>query len=133
MKKVPVEKLNPKDVIAKDVTRKDGTVLVKAGTELTPEIIDRLKKLNISEVYIKVVAGKKEFQEKIKFFKERLDKIDFLFRKYNDDDFMKKMKIFFKNYFKNRILQLVKELKNLREEEAKDQKESEKENGRSNN
>ncbi len=132
MKKVPVEKLNPKDVVAKDVVRKDGTVLVKAGTELTPEIIDRLKKLNVSEVYIKSVAGKKELQEKIKFFKERLDKVDFLFRKHNDD-FMEKMKFFFKNYFKKRIFQTVKELKKMMKEEMKNQEESRKENGRSDN
>ncbi len=134
MKKISIEKVKPKDIVAKDVVRDNGTLLVKAGTELSEDLIERLKKLKVSHVYIQVASGVEEYQRKIKFFKDRLDRLDYLFRKHEKDEFMLKMKIFFKNYFKNRILILLKEIKEQENSlEQKEKIEDQKSNGRPNN
>lgn len=52
MVRVPVEKLVEGQVLAQDVTRADGVVLMGKGKAITPEVISLLMRLDIGAVVV---------------------------------------------------------------------------------
>ncbi len=53
MRLTRVEDLRESDILAVDVLNSDYTVLLAADTNLTGDLIDRLKRANVTEVYIR--------------------------------------------------------------------------------
>jgi hypothetical protein len=53
MQKIPVSKVVGGMVLARPVTRESGVVLMGEGTELTELLIEKLRDLEIANVYVK--------------------------------------------------------------------------------
>ncbi len=62
MRLTRVEDLRESDILAVDVLNSDYTVLLAADTNLTGDLIDRLKRANVTEVYIRTedISGEME-------------------------------------------------------------------------
>ncbi|MCX7966383.1 MAG: hypothetical protein N2596_07150 [Syntrophorhabdaceae bacterium] len=60
MPKISVEGLKPGMVISKPVFNENGVVILKENTELTENIINRLKKMEIEYVFVK---GERKFSK----------------------------------------------------------------------
>ncbi len=75
MKLVQTSELEPGDVLAKEIYTSQGVTLLKEGTKLNTEYINRLKKLRIKRVYIKTAVDKEttsKHQKRIKVAPERV-------------------------------------------------------------
>ena len=101
MQKIPLNLAQAGMVLAKPVTRENGMVLVAEGTELSESVISRLQRMEIPQIVVKgepldlddaggASAGK------------RLERLNHLFRAYEDDPWMQEVKSFFKDYFRSR-------------------------------
>lgn len=53
MLKIPIDKVNTGDVLAREVCMSNGTVILPAETVIRDDYLDKLKEMNISNVYIK--------------------------------------------------------------------------------
>lgn len=73
MRLCKVEDLTGTEVLAKDAMTLEYKILLSAGTPLKPEYIQKLKELNVRDVYVKedapdtkeVVILKEELEEKL--------------------------------------------------------------------
>jgi hypothetical protein len=57
MKKLPLGKVSPGEVVARPVSTSNGVVLVQPGTALTPEMVRRLEGLGIESIWLEGAAA----------------------------------------------------------------------------
>jgi hypothetical protein len=57
MKKLPLGKVSPGEVVARPVATSNGVVLVQPGTALTPEMVRRLEALGVESVWLEGTAA----------------------------------------------------------------------------
>ncbi len=100
MQKVPLSMVQPGMVLEKPVTRENGMTLIGAGTELTESLIQRLENMNIESVIVQgnplaSADGKSAYDAKI-------ERLDYLFRQYEDDSWMKKVKAALVGHYQNK-------------------------------
>lgn len=92
MSKISVEELKPGMITSKPVSNENGVVILKENTELTENIIDRIKKIGIEYIYIK---GEKSFS---KTKEEMLTELEERFKRFEDKPLMKKIKMIVKEH-----------------------------------
>ena len=63
MKLIAVDRLKENDIIAEPIMTSDYTILLNKGTVIKQEYLDKLKELDISEVYIEDSSGSEENKE----------------------------------------------------------------------
>ena len=101
MAKIPLSMAKPGMVLAKPVTRGDsGMVLVAEGTELTPGVLATLERMGIQSLMVK---GEVEALPGAVSSRERLERLDHLFRSHEDDPWMDQVKEFLRGHFQNKI------------------------------
>lgn len=76
MIKVPVAKLKEGQVLAQDVNRDDGVVLMTKGREITPEVISLLGRLQVDAVVVEgdAFASDEERQAYLALMEAELDR-----------------------------------------------------------
>ncbi len=98
MQKIPVKLAAPGMKLAKPVTRENGMVVLAEGLELTDGIINRLVSMNVERIVVQGNpldlgdGGDSSWGKKS-------ERLDHLFRRYNDDKWMFRVKGFFREYF----------------------------------
>jgi len=90
MQRVPLDLVQPGMVLAKPVTNDSGMALCAEGTELSANIIDRLKRMNISFVTLK--GNPVDLGGEVKTREEKVREIIARFSKVDSDPIMDKVK-----------------------------------------
>ena len=101
MRKIDVQSAQPGMTLAKPVTRPNGTVLIAQGTELTPDILSRLHRMDISSIFVHGAPEDASGQASLTH-QARLERLDHLFRKHESDPWMLQVKKFFRIYLQHR-------------------------------
>jgi hypothetical protein len=90
-------------ILAKPIKRgSDGPVLIGEGTELTEALLERLDRMGVDMIAVRTVEGAAE-AEVARVFKDRLERLDHLFRQQADDRFTTKAKVLIREYLKRKI------------------------------
>ncbi len=108
MQKIPLEKARVGMVLAKPVLRENGMVLVAEGTKLTDTHLESLKKQGVNFIVVKGAPVKMAGGTYGISLEKRLERLDYLFRKYKEDKWMQKVKTFFMVFFKYKLKQQEK-------------------------
>lgn len=103
MQKIPLNLAKPGMVLDKPILRNNGQILVAQGTEISESLLSRLENMGISAVTVQGNPVEMEGVTPPKTYQQRIDELDHLFRRYNDDKWMSKMKSFIRSYFKRKI------------------------------
>ncbi|RQD57634.1 MAG: hypothetical protein D5R98_08745 [Desulfonatronovibrio sp. MSAO_Bac4] len=103
MQKIPLDLAKPGMVLDKPILRNNGQILVAQGTEISESLIGRLENMGISSVTVQGNPVEMEGVTPPKTYQQRIDELDHLFRRYDDDKWMSKMKRFIRSYFKRKI------------------------------
>lgn len=99
MQKIPLKLARSGMVLARPVIRENGITVVAEGFELTDSLILRLEGMKIERIVVKgnpVDMGGGGSTA----FDERLARLDHLFRSWEKDQWMRKVKAFLANYFR---------------------------------
>jgi hypothetical protein len=99
MQKIPLKLAKPGMILARSVTRENGITVVAEGFELTESLILRLEGMKVERVVVKGNPVRMEGGGATAF-DERLARLDHLFRAYEKDQWMRKVKAFLANYFR---------------------------------
>ena len=79
MQRIPLRAAKPGMVIAKEVRTADQTILCGSGTDLTQEIIDRLRRADITAVVVKghpvQLPGEKPLKERLADLQHRFSRV----------------------------------------------------------
>ncbi len=99
MQKIPLNKAKEGMVLAKPVLKDNGMVLISENTELKEDHIAILKKQGIKFIVVK--GAPLDMSEGMYGFsiKNRIERLDYIFRKHKNDKWMQKVKKFFFIYF----------------------------------
>lgn len=100
MQKIPLTLAKPGMILAKPVTRPDGIAVAGAGSELSQGILDRFDSMGISHVVVEGEPVKLDGQPGGTSYDKRLERLDFLFRRYPDDKWMGQIKRLVDHYFR---------------------------------
>jgi hypothetical protein len=81
MQKVPITLVKPGMILAKPVINEKGMPLCAEGTELSANLIDRLKKMNVNTLTLKghpvdLGESEKTTQEKLQDLTERFSRVE---------------------------------------------------------
>jgi hypothetical protein len=103
MQKISLALAQPGMCLAKPVTKDNGMVLVQEGVELTEAVLSRLESMCVKSI---VVTGNAVPGASGGFnVEERIDRLDHLFRKYADDEWMMRIKSEMIAYFRKQAEQ----------------------------
>ncbi len=119
MQKIPVKLAESGMKLAKPVTRDNGMVVLAEGLELTESLISRLEGMDVERIVVQGnpldlgSGGDSSWGKKS-------ERLDHLFRRYNEDKWMFRVKGFFREYFnlKAAAQKAVEDAEKLAEEEA---------------
>lgn len=103
MQKIPLDKAKEGMVLGKAVLKENGMVLIAENTQLKENHIAILKKQGIKFIVVK--GAPLDMGEGMYGFsvKKRIERLDHIFRKYENNLWMKKVKEFFLIYFKYQL------------------------------
>ncbi|OEU65651.1 MAG: hypothetical protein BA863_01170 [Desulfovibrio sp. S3730MH75] len=119
MQKIPVKLAESGMKLAKPVTRENGMVVLAEGLELTESLISRLEGMDVERIVVQGnpldlgSGGDSSWGKKS-------ERLDHLFRRYNEDKWMFRVKGFFREYFnlKAAAQKAAEDAEKLAEEEA---------------
>lgn len=100
MQKIPLTLAKPGMILAKPVTRPDGIAVAAAGSELSQGILDRFDTMGVSHVVVEGEPVRLDGAPGGTSYDKRLERLDFLFRKYSDDKWMGQIKRLVDHYFR---------------------------------
>lgn len=102
MQRIPLQYAEPGMVLAQSIVRDNGMVLMAEGTELNQSGIERLHRLGVG--HLTVQGEPVDMAEECGGVScsKRLERLDHLFRGYEDDQWMLTVKTFFQTYFHKR-------------------------------
>ena len=101
MQRIPLAKAKPGMVLAQPVARPDGLVLMGAGTVLTEDYLERIRKVGVGTVSVEgnPLGGAGTVGD-LRIIAEQLP---FLFRRHKDDVFMMTLCSVFSRHFMRRM------------------------------
>lgn len=102
MQKIPLNLARPGMVLAKPVSRSDGIAVAAAGSELSESLLDRFDGMGVTHVVVEGEPVKLDGPPGATSFDKRLERLDFLFRKHADNDWMLQIKRLMDHYFRMR-------------------------------
>ncbi|WP_428566408.1 MAG: hypothetical protein ACP59X_06235 [Solidesulfovibrio sp. DCME] len=100
MQKIPLNLAKPGMILAKPVTRPDGIAVAAAGSELSESLLDRFDTMGVSHLVVEGEPVRLDGPAGSSSFDKRLERMDFLFRKYPDDKWMGQIKRLLDHYFR---------------------------------
>lgn len=100
MQKIPVKLAAPGMKLAKAVVREDGITLVGEGVELSESLIARFEQSGISTISVKGNPVQLDGLPGSTDYGKRAERMDHLFRKHSDDNFMMTLKKVLTQYFR---------------------------------
>ncbi|MFP5258333.1 MAG: hypothetical protein ACLGQH_04850 [Acidobacteriota bacterium] len=100
MQKIPLTLAKPGMILAKPVTRPDGIAVAAAGSELSQGILDRLDTMGVSHVVVEGEPVNLDGAPGGTSYDKRLERLDFLFRKYPEDKWMGQIRRLLDHYFR---------------------------------
>lgn len=94
MQNIPLTLARPGMKLAKAITKANGMPVIAAGVELTDAVLDKLRGMGVEKIHVigDAVAASQNPSERV----QRLDR---LFRRLEDDAFMRKIKLYLREYF----------------------------------
>lgn len=110
MQKIPLNLAKPGMVLEKPATSESGQVLLAAGIALTENHIRILGNKGLKYIVVKGNPLDLEGVATNPSFEKRIERMEYLFRHYKQDNFMLKMKKFLQSYFKQKALAEAKAL-----------------------
>ena len=100
MQKIPLSLAKPGMILAKPVARPDGIAVAAAGSELSQGILDRFDSMGITHVVVQGEPIKLDGEPGGTSYDKRLERLDFLFRRFPDDKWMGQIKRLVDHYFR---------------------------------
>lgn len=100
MQKIPLTLAKPGMILAKPVTRPDGIAVAAAGSELSQGILDRFDTMGVSHVVVEGEPVNLDGAPGGTSYDKRLERLDFLFRKYPEDKWMGQIRRLLDHYFR---------------------------------
>lgn len=100
MQKIPLTLAKPGMILAKPVTRPDGIAVAAAGSELSQNILDRFDSMGVSHVVVEGEPIRLDGSPGGTSYDKRLERLEFLFRRYPDDQWMGKIRRLLDHYFR---------------------------------
>jgi hypothetical protein len=100
VQRIPLSLAKPGMILDKPLLRDNGLVLVAEGTELSESLLMRLANMDIETVVVKGNPVDMNGAGGGSSFSQRAERLDHLFRKYQADPFMLKLKERLMDYFK---------------------------------
>ena len=94
MQKIPLTLAKPGMKLAKAITKANGMAIVGSGVELTEALIDRLDGMGIDKVFVVGDAVSASQNPS-----ERVTRLEHLFRRLGEDEYMVKVKAYLREYF----------------------------------
>lgn len=86
MQKIPLNLARPGMVLAKPVARADGIAVAAAGSELSENLLDRFDSMGVTHLVVEGEPVSLDGPAGSSSFDKRLERLDFLFRKFPPDD-----------------------------------------------
>ncbi|EPR39351.1 hypothetical protein dsx2_3404 [Desulfovibrio sp. X2] len=102
MQKIPLTLAAPGMILAKAVLKDNSIVIVGEGTELTDSVIFRLENMNVETITVEGNPVQLDEAGVNTSAADRLKRIDHLFRRYDGNEWMLRVKKFLKHYFEIR-------------------------------
>ncbi|SDO06127.1 hypothetical protein SAMN04488516_11824 [Desulfonauticus submarinus] len=102
MQKIPINLAQAGMVLEKPVTLETGQVLLAAGATLNENIIRIIESKGIKYITVKGTPLDLDGIASSPSYTKRIERLDYLFRYYKDDQFMQKIKKLIQNYFKQK-------------------------------
>lgn len=99
MQKIPLKLAEPGFKLARAVERDDGITVVAEGVELTQVLIDRLGSMDIERVVVQGSPLDLGDAGGSTAYGVRLERLDHLFRGFDNNQWMQKVKAFMGGYF----------------------------------
>ncbi len=109
MQKIPLKLAAPGMTLAKPVVRDNGITLVGEGVELTPSLLARFEQSGIASVTVEGSPVRLDELAGGTDFGRRVERLDFLFRKHENDAFMVTLKKVIARHFHMRAAVLAAE------------------------
>lgn len=100
MQKIPLNLAKAGMILAKPVTRPDGIAVAAAGSELSDSLLERLDTMGVSQVVVEGEPVRLDGAPGGTSFDKRLERLDFLFRRYPDDKWMGQIRRLLDHYFR---------------------------------
>ncbi len=129
MQKIPLALAAPGMKLAKPVTKEGGMTIMAEDMELTESLISRLENMKIDRITVQgnpvdmggAGAGTK--------FAERIERLDTLFRRYEKDKWMMRLKVRMGQYFQIKAAAQEARMKAMEALDSEDESEEASENG----
>lgn len=100
MQKIPINLAREGMVLEKAVMRDNGMVLVGQETKLTSALISRLENMDISSIVVKGEPVDMEGVGGSTTYAKRIERLDHLFRQFENDEWMQEVKEFIRGYYR---------------------------------
>ena len=100
MQKIPLSLAKPGMILAKPVARPDGIAVAAAGSELSESLLDRFDSMGVSHLVVEGEPVALDGPAGSSSFDKRLERLDYLFRKYPDDKWMVQIRRLLDHYFR---------------------------------
>jgi hypothetical protein len=100
MQKIPLDLARPGMILAKPVARPDGIAVAAAGSELSESLLDRFDSMGVSHLVVEGEPVALDGPAGSSSFDKRLERLDYLFRKFPDDKWMVQIRRLLDHYFR---------------------------------
>jgi len=103
MQKIPLNLAKPGFVLAKPVARSDGMVVAPQGAELTEALLDKFDMMGVEQVIVEGEPIQMDGVSSGTNYDTRLQRLDHLFRHYENDQWMNQVKALLTHFFKMKV------------------------------
>jgi hypothetical protein len=100
MQKIPLNLARPGMVLAKPVARADGIAVAAAGSELSESLLSRFDAMGIGHLVVEGEPVALDGPAGSSSFDKRLERLDYLFRRFPDDKWMGQIRRLLDHYFR---------------------------------
>lgn len=100
MQKIPLNLAKPGMILAKPVARPDGIAVAAAGSEISDSLLDRFDSMGVTHVVVEGEPVRLDGAPGGTSFDKRLERMEFLFRKFPDDKWMSQIRRLLDHYFR---------------------------------
>ncbi len=100
MQKIPLNLARPGMFLAKPVARPDGIAVAAAGTELSESLLDRFDSMGVDHIVVEGEPVSMDGPAGSSSYDKRLERLEFLFRKYPEDKWMTQIHRLLDHYFR---------------------------------
>ena len=100
MQKIPLTLARPGMILAKPVARSDGIAVAAAGSALSESLLDRFDAMGVTHLVVEGEPVALDGPAGSSSFDKRLERLEYLFRKYPDDKWMGQIRRLLDHHFR---------------------------------